>query len=185
MAYNPSRPLSEMLQLCRNKCKVLHKFYEKYSLLGDVKIAHQQLEQNYIALDIAKKQRFALTKQLEDVQQAIKHLESAKCERTELQYLEIARKQYDIHNEEQRLLAEIELNGRTELDLFMHSQIALKTLHEKEIVYRNFSKYWITTCSLISMMQKDYSQLLLLIINKRSYCRCAVVRFHHIHRLSV
>lgn len=144
-------PLRTGQERLRNKFNAIYKSYEDYSLTSDVRQAHQHVELIQEELRIAQERRRDLSKELSNIRHELQliYADLANCKKGEPRYLEIVRKEYETHHLEQQKLIEFELQDKTERDLFMHLQAAVKTSHEKEKMHTNSAKYWSIVGSLL------------------------------------
>lgn len=129
----------------------MYKSYEDYSMASDVRHAHSQVEHIQEELRQAQERRRDISKELNGIRHELQliYADLANCKKGEPRYLEIVRKEYDTHHQEQQKLMEFELQDKTERDLFMHLQAAVKTSHEKEKMHANSAKYWSIVGSLL------------------------------------
>lgn len=155
---DPQSPYSGILragqQKFNNKLNNIYQSYEELSHTNEVRAAHQHVERLQDELKVAQQRRRDIAKQLSDMRYELQvcYADLANCKKGEPRYLELIRKEYDIHNREKTKMEEFELSDKTERDLFMHLQAAVKTSHEKEKIHTNSAKYWSIVGSLVGAL---------------------------------
>lgn len=156
-ALSPNRVSSILRvgqQRFNNKLNNIYQSYEELSHTNEVRAAHQHVENLQEELKAAQQQRRDLAKELSDIRYELQlcYADLANCKKGEPRYLELIRKEYDIHNREKQKLEEFELTDKAERDLFVHLQAAVKTSHEKEKIHTNSAKYWSIVGSLLGAL---------------------------------
>lgn len=169
-------PLRSGQERLRNKINSMYKSYEDYSMASDVRLAHQQVEHIQDELRMAQERRRDISKELSTIRHELQliYADLANCNKGEPRYLEIVRKEYETHHKEQQKLIEFELQDKTERDLFMHLQAAVKTSHEKEKMHANSAKYWSIVGSLLGELP-GY-------LPTTAFTVCIITTFSHFRR---
>lgn len=141
-------------QRINNKINNIYQSYEELSHTNEVRAAHQHVENLQEELKAAQERRRDIAKQLSDIRYELQlcYADLANCKKGEPRYLELIRKEYDIHHREKTKMEEFELLDKEERDLFMHLQAAVKTSHEKEKIHTNSAKYWSIVGSLLGAL---------------------------------